>query len=242
MDTIDAKSPIPKYYQLKEIIRGMIESGELEEGELIPPERELCEMYGISRMTARQAVMELVNEGLLYRKQGKGTFVAGKKIQQETARLTSFTQDMRERGMEVSSVVLEFEVEGAGPVVSRMLRVAPGAKIIRLRRLRNADREPMALETSHLLYRVAKGVLGVDLASRSLYEELEKAGVPILRADQTYEAVLVNESEAGHLGLSPGSPGILIERVTCDDSGKPFEYVKSVYRGDRYKIRSSLGL
>src|SRR5919107_2932451 len=135
MDTLDAQSPIPKYYQLKEIIRGRIESGELEKGELIPPERELCEMYGISRMTARQAVMELVNEGLLYREQGKGTFVAGKKIQQETARLTSFTQDMRERGMEASSVVLEFEVESAGPVVSRMLRIAPGAKIIRLRRL-----------------------------------------------------------------------------------------------------------
>ena len=242
MDTIDAKSPIPKYYQLKEIIRIMIESGELEEGELIPPERELCEMYGISRMTARQAVMELVNKGLLYRKQGKGTFVAGKKIQQETARLTSFTQDMRERGMEVSSVVLEFEVESAGPVVSRMLRIAAGEKIIRLRRLRNADREPMALETSHLRYRVAKRVLGVDLASRSLYEELEKAGVRILRADQTYEAVLVHESEAGHLGVSSGNPGMLIERVTFDDSGKPFEYVKSVYRGDRYKIRSSLGL
>src|SRR3712207_432616 len=150
METIDAKSPVPKYYQLKEIIQAMIEAGELKEGEVIPPERELCEVYGISRMTARQAVMELVNEGLLFREQGRGTFVAGKKIQQETARLASFTQDMRARGMEVSSLVLEVEVERAGPVVSRMLRVAPGEKIIRLRRLRNAGGEPMALETSQI--------------------------------------------------------------------------------------------
>jgi GntR family transcriptional regulator len=199
---IDTNSPVPKYYQLKEIIRGRIESEELGEGQLIPSERELCESYGISRMTARQAVMELVNEGVLYREQGKGTFVAGKKVQQEAERLTSFTEDMRERGMEASSVVLEVEVEPAGPVVARFLRVEEGERIIRLKRLRNADGEPMALETSHLLYGVASGVLEV----------------------------------------APGSPALLIERVTFDAEGRPFEYVESTYRGDRYRITSVLHL
>jgi GntR family transcriptional regulator len=239
---IDTNSPVPKYYQLKEIIRARIESEELGEGQLIPSERELCESYGISRMTARQAVMELVNEGVLYREQGKGTFVAGKKVQQEAERLTSFTEDMRERGMEASSVVLEVEVEPAGPVVARFLRVEEGERIIRLKRLRNADGEPMALETSHLLYGVASGVLELDMSERSLYEELRRSGVRISRAEQSYEAALVSEADAEVLGVAPGSPALLIERVTFDAEGQPFEYVESTYRGDRYRITSVLHL
>jgi GntR family transcriptional regulator len=240
MARIDLKSPIPKYYQLKEIIRDMIEQDELGVGQSIPPERELCERYGVSRMTARQAVMELVNEGLLYRVQGLGTFVAEEKVRQGTGRLTSFTQDMRERGMEVTSTVLGVDEESAGPVVARLLRVDAGAPIIRVRRVRNADGKPMALETSHLLYDVAKGVLGADLAERSLYEELGKAGIRIAAAEQSYEAVLVNEAESEHLGVPAGSPAVLIERVTFDAEERPFEYAKSVFRGDRYRITTML--
>jgi GntR family transcriptional regulator len=231
MAEIDLRSPVPKYYQLKEIIRDMIEKQELGPGQAIPPERELCERYGVSRMTARQAVMELVNEGLLYRVQGLGTFVAEAKVPQDTGRLTSFTQDMRERGMEVSSTVVGIGEEAAGPVVARLLRIDPGDRIIRVRRVRNADGKPMALETSHLLYEVAKSILDVDLSERSLYEELGKAGVRIVEAEQSYEAVLVNEVESEHLGVPVGSPALLIERVTYDAKGRPFEYVKSVYRG-----------
>ncbi|WP_273888904.1 GntR family transcriptional regulator [Rubrobacter naiadicus] len=237
---IDKSSPIPKYHQLKEIIREMVEQEELKEGEMIPSERELCERFGISRMTVRQAVMELVNEGVLYREQGRGTFVAARKVQQPTARLTSFTQDMRERGMEPSSEVLEVEVEEAGLLVARRLGVEEGERVIRLRRLRLADGEPMALETSHLLYEVAKGVLGRDLAGRSLYEELSAAGVEISRAEQSYEAVPVSEEEAALLGVEPGSAALLIERVTYDAGERPFEYVRSTYRGDRYRITATL--
>lgn len=242
MAEIDRRSPVPKYYQLKEIIRDMIEKEELGPGEAIPPERELCERYGVSRMTARQAIMELVNEGLLYRVQGLGTFVAEAKVPQDTGRLTSFTQDMRERGMEVSSKVLGVEEEAAGPVVARMLRIDPGDRIVRVRRVRNADGRPMALETSHLLYDVAKSVLEVDLAENSLYEELGKAGVRIAEAEQSYEAVLVNESESEHLGVPVGSPAMLMERLTFDAERRPFEYVKSVYRGDRYRVTTRLSL
>ena len=237
---IDGRSPVPKYYQLKEIIRGMIEDEELEAGGVIPPERELCERYGVSRMTARQAIMELVNEGLLYRVQGLGTFVAEEKVRQGTGRLTSFTQDMRERGMEVSSEVVEFWVEDAGPVAARMLGIELGDEILRVRRVRNADGRPMALETSHLLYDAAKNVLNADLSDRSLYEELEKAGVRAAGAEQSYEAVLVNEAESCHLGVPVDSPALLIERVTFDAEGRPFEYVKSVYRGDRYRVTTKL--
>ncbi|MBA3426652.1 MAG: UTRA domain-containing protein [Rubrobacter sp.] len=119
-------------------------------------------------------------------------------------------------------------------------RIPSGERIVRVKRVRDANGEPMALETSHLLYDVAEGVLGVDLASRSLYEELRKHGVRIAGAEQSYEAVLVNESEAEHLGVPAGSPALLVERLTFDSEGRPFEYVKSTYRADRYRVTTVL--
>jgi GntR family transcriptional regulator len=240
MPEIDLNSPIPKYYQLKEIIRDMIENDELGVGQVIPPESTLSEEYGVSRMTTRRAIVELVNEGLLYRVQGLGTFVAEPKVLQGTGRLTSFTQDMRERGMRASSKILEAGVEGAGPVVARLLQIEPGDSIVRVKRVRNAEDKPMALETSHLLHDVGKAVLEADLATHSLYEELGKAGLRIATAEQSYEAVLVSEEESGHLGVPPGSPALLLRRVTFDATDRPFEYVKSVYRADRYRITANL--
>lgn len=231
---------MPKYYQLREIIRAMIEGGELGVGEAIPPEREFCEEYSISRMTARQAIMDLVNEGILYREQGRGTFVAEKKLRQESELLTSFTEDMSARGMKASSEVLEVEVEGAGPYVARMLRVEDGERIVRIKRVRDADGEPMAVETSHLLHSVAGGVVDVDLSTHSLYEELRRDGVRIERAEQSYEAGLVSGADAGRLGVPAGSPALLVKRVTFDERDLPFEYVESIYRGDRYRVATVL--
>lgn len=235
-----ARIPLPKYYRLKESIRGIIEDRQLGEGDLIPSERELCEAHGVSRMTARQAVNELVNEGVLYREQGRGTFVAGAKLQHETARLTSFTQDMQERGMTASSKVLGVDVEGASTTVARLLGVDPEEQIIRLTRVRNAEGIPMALETSHLLYEVGKDILDVDLSQSSLYQELRKKGLEITSAEQKYEATLLDENEAIHLGIPAGRAALLVQRVTFDDSGRPFEYVKSIYRGDRYHVATVL--
>lgn len=232
--------PLPKYYRVKESVREMIRARGLQEGEMIPPERELCERYGVSRMTARQAVMELVNEGVLYREQGRGTFVAGQKLQHETARLTSFTQDMKMRGMEVSSEVLEVAEVPAPPAAARALGLGPDEPVVRIRRVRSAEDQPMALETSHLLYELGRGVLAADLTKGSLYEWLARRGVRIARAEQSYEATLVNDGEARHLGVPAGSAALLIERVTFDGGDRPFEYVKSVYRGDRYRVTTVL--
>lgn len=240
MASVDVSSPLPKYYQLKEIVRGMIEAEELKEGELIPPERELCERYGVSRMTARQAIVELVNEGLLYREQGRGTFVAGKKVKQEAEWLASFTEDMARRGMEATSRIVAAEVIEAGPVVSRALGVGETQELVRIQRVRNADKEPMALETSHLLYEVAGDLLDLDLSVHSIYGALRERGVGISWAEQSYEATVINEFEAEHLGLLAGAPALLLERVTYDAKDRAFEYVKSTYRGDRYRITTVL--
>lgn len=237
---IEGEIPLPKYYRLKESIRDMIEDRQLGEGDLIPSERELCETHGVSRMTARQAVNELVNEGVLYREQGRGTFVAGAKIQHEIARLTSFTQDMQERGMATTSKVLGVGTESAPPKVARSLGVEPGEQIVCIRRVRNAEGKPMAVETSYLLYAFGKDILDIDLSRSSLYEELSKRGLRIAGAKQKYEATLLNEEEAGHLGIPAGSAALLVERVTFDDGDNPFEYVKSIYRGDRYHVATTL--
>lgn len=240
MAGLDKGSPLPKYYQLKEIIREMIESQEFRAGEPIPPERRFCEEYGVSRMTTRQAIVELANEGLLYREQGRGTFVADRKVRQEAQSLTSFTDDMAGRGMTATSSVLGVEQTKAGPVAARRLGIREDDEIVRIQRVRNADGRPMALETSHLLREVAEGLLSLDLSSRSIYEALTEEGIRVTWAGQSHEATVMNEFEAGHLESAPGAPALLLERVTHDEADRAFEYVKSIYRGDRYRITAVL--
>lgn len=128
MSTIVRKSPLPRYYQLKEIMREKIRSGEWKPGDLIPSERELGEQYGISRMTARQAITELVNEGLFYREQGKGTFVSRRKITQQLIHLTGFTEDMKARGQQPGTRVLSAEMRPAEEAVAERLRIKPGSR------------------------------------------------------------------------------------------------------------------
>lgn len=240
MAGLDTSSPLPKYYQLKEIIRDLIEREELREGEPIPPERKFCEEYGVSRMTTRQAIVELANEGLLYREQGRGTFVSGRKVKQQAERLTSFTEDMAQRGMQATSHMLNAELVEASASVARRLGVEEGEETVCLKRVRNADGEPMALETSYLFHEFAVGLLSMELSTRSIYDELRARGLHIAWAEQTYEATVVNEFESKHLGVPVGSPALLLERVTYDGSDRAFEYVKSTYRGDRYRISTLL--
>src|SRR5688500_2160603 len=137
--------PLPRYYQLKEILRERIRTGEWAPGALIPSERELCERYGISRMTARQSVTALANEGLLYREQGKGTYVGRPKIPQQLLRLTGFTEDMKAREQRPGAMVLTAEMWPAADATAERLRVRLGQPVFRVRRLRLADSEPLAL-------------------------------------------------------------------------------------------------
>lgn len=233
MSSLDTGSSLPKYYQLKQIIRDLIEEEELREGDPIPPERKFCEQYGVSRMTTRQAIVELVNQGILYREQGKGTFVAGKKVKQEAERLTSFTEDMARRGMEAMSRTLEVGLAEAGPMAARLLNIDDGEKLLRVQYVRHADGVPMALETSYLLREVAEDLPGLASSNCSVYDELRRSGINIDRAEQSYKAKIINEVEAKHLGVEIGSPALLLERVSYDDTDRAFEYAKSTYRGDR---------
>jgi GntR family transcriptional regulator len=234
---INSRSPVPKYYQLREILLDLIEN-ELAVDAPVPSERELATRYGLSRMTARQAVEHLVSEGRLYRVQGKGTFVARPKIDMPL-RLTSFTEDMRARGMTPGSRDLGRRLTTATAAVARELGLDTGAPVYVIERLRTADGIPMALERSHLPAHLVPDLLDEPL-DRSLYELLAtRYGLALDRGDQLIEAGIADSGDAGLLGLAPGSAVLLLQR-RCWAGPVAVEYVVSTYRADRYQLRASL--
>jgi len=241
MNTIFRKSPVPRYFQLKEIMRAKIRDGEWKPGDLIPSERELSEQYKISRMTARQAITELVNEGMFYREQGRGTFVSRHKITQQLIRLTGFTEDIKARGQRPGTRVLSAKMVPADEDTAERLHISPGQLIFRLQRLRLADSEPLAIELSHIHFEGCEKLLEEDLENNSLYRILEtKYGLPLMEAEQELEAGLAGEKEAQLLKLSVGSPALYIRRVTYTDRDQPLEYAKSVYCGNKYVFYTNM--
>jgi GntR family transcriptional regulator len=233
---IQKNSPLPIYYQLEEGIKEAIQQQELIPGEMIPSEREYAEKYGISRMTVRQALSNLVNDGYLYRQRGKGTFVAHQKIEQPLQGLTSFSEDMRSRGLEPSTRVISFtEVEASHDLAAK-LEVEAGALLFELKRVRLADQLPMAYEMLYISKELAQG-LTKEIAVNSIYDYIEnKLGLKIQHGRQVLEASIARKTEAEMLEVAEGAPVLLIERRTTLDTNKPFELVRSVYRADRYKF------
>jgi len=235
--SLNKESPIPLYLQLKEILLGKIENCELKPHDRLPSERDLAKEFGISRMTVRQALNELAHEGRIYARVGKGTYVAEPKIDQNLQVLTSFTEDMHNRGLVPSAKLLEAGLIPASPKLATILHIQPGTEVVKLERLRLANDIPMALETAYLPHHLCPNILQYDLAARSLYEILRRQyKLRLAKAKQTIEAALANEREAELLNLSIPSPILLMERTTFLEEGQVIEYVKSAYRGDKYKF------
>lgn len=229
--------PIPLYYQLKEIIKKQIETRELKARDCLPSEREYSEFYKISRMTVRQAITELVNEGYLYRQQGKGTYVAEKKIEQGLMQLTSFTEDMLRRGLQPSAKILSIQEKVMDEKATSALGLPEDEPVIVIKRLRLADGEPMALETCHLSYGKYSEILREDLENNSLYQFLEKRySIRLNRATQVIEPGIARPEVAKLLHIRAGDPILILERTTFDQYDNPVEFVSSLYRGDRYKF------
>ena len=233
--------PVPRYYQLKEIIRQKVTGGQWTPGTPIPSERELCEQYGLSRMTARQSITELVNEGILYREQGKGTFVAQPKITQQLIQLTGFTEDMEARSKRPATQVLNKAMVPAEEAIATTLRIKTGQLLFKVQRLRLANGEPLAIETSQINFIGCEHLMDEDLESQSLYQLLEqKYGQPPVEADQELEARLATEEEARLLKINKGDPVLLTRRTTYTERNQPLEYAKSIYRGDKYRFYTRL--
>lgn len=191
-------------------------------------------------MTVRQAINNLVNEGYLYRQKGRGTFVSKQKVEQRLHGLTSFTEDMLERGMKPSSKLLSFEVIPAGLETASHLKLKKNAPVYEIKRVRLADDVPMALETTYVPANLVKG-LTEEIIHQSLYSYIEeKLNLVISEAFQQIEASIAKESEIKHLQIEKGSPILLILRTSYLHDGTPFEFVKSAYRADRYKFVHTL--
>jgi GntR family transcriptional regulator len=241
MRDVNRSSKLPLYHQLHEILRDNIVRGEWQPGDMIPPESELTERYGISRTTVRQVLDMLVNEGLIYRQQGRGTFVAHPTVEQALVRIVSFTDDMRQRGFRPGTKVLSSGLIPAPPDIAAKLGVEPGEELARLERLRLADGEPMSVEESHLVHRYCPGVLEGDYASNPLREVLERDyGIRWVRARQAIRAVLAPDKLARLLSIPPGSAMLFIERVSYSEENIPVEFLRIHYRADRYSLYNEL--
>ncbi|MFB6467343.1 GntR family transcriptional regulator [Cytobacillus sp. Hz8] len=233
---IDKNSPIPIYYQLEELIKGLIEKGELKPGDSLPSEREYAEKYQISRMTVRQAFSKLVNDGYLYRLQGKGTFISDRKIEQPLQGLTSFTEDMQKRGMKPGSQLLDFKIIAASLQIASQLNIQENEPVYEIKRIRLADDVPMAFESTYISANLIKG-LTIDIVHKSLYSYIEEQlHLRIDHATQIIESSIANQLEAQYLNIKNGAPILLIQRNTFLQDGTPVELVKSSYRADRYKF------
>jgi GntR family transcriptional regulator len=235
--SLNKQSPIPLYYQLAEIIREQIRTGELKAGDQLPPERLLSERYQISRMTARQALGYLLREGTLVTEHGRGTFVAAPKLTYDAFHLLGFSEEIVHHGGQAVSRVLEQRVQAATAQVARELGLVQGAAVVQIARLRLADTTPLLLETTYVPAALCPGLEREDLVGQSLYRLLEERyGITLARARQTLEATIANEYESGLFGIVQGTPMILLEGVTRDDTERPVEYFKAIYRGDRFKF------
>ncbi len=236
LGALDPQSSQPLYLQLQRALRDAIEKGALSPDDALPSERQLAAELGISRITVRKALDGLAEQGLLVRRHGSGNFVGGR-IEKNFAKLTSFSEDMRARGLVPSSQWLRRSTGRVTPDEAIRLALSPGAEVLRFHRLRFADGEPMALEYCT----IAGGVLpDLEAVGDSLYEALERAGNRPVRALQRLHALLLDAEQAKALAAKPGDAGLLVERVGYLRDGRAIELSQSFYRGDTYDFVAEL--
>lgn len=234
----DTTDGTPLYKRLTKVMRESIESHDWEPDDAVPSERDIAERLDISRVTVRKAIDGLVDDGMLVRKRGSGTFVAGR-VEKSFATLTSFTEDMAARGRKVRSDWLVRERGLVTPEESLSLSLSPGSAVLRFHRIRFADNVPMALEYST----IPTLCLGSeDAVKDSLYAALRDRKQHPVRALQRLRAVLFTQAQAELLDIEAGSPGLLIERIGYNSSGAAVEWTRSYYRGDAYDFVAELNL
>ncbi|NPV55544.1 MAG: GntR family transcriptional regulator [Anaerolineae bacterium] len=242
-DVIDPYDFTPRYYQLASILRERIAGGEYQPNQPIPSERQLEELYGVSRTTIRQAIELLMRQGYLYREHGRGTFVSPQKLQKGISELTSFSEDMKQRGLEPGQQILAIDMRQPPEKIRQRLELEASAQeVLYLERLRLGDNIPMGLQTSYTVLPPGQTITPAEVETQgSIYRILqEKFHLIPTEADETLEVALATPREASLLGIAPGSPLLLSERTTYSQYRRVIEFVKIVYRGDRYRYFAKL--
>jgi GntR family transcriptional regulator len=226
----------PAYQHLRRTLQHAVENGEFKPGQALPGERELGKLLDLSRVTVRKAIAGLVGDGLLVQRHGAGTFVA-ERIVKSFSKLTSFTDDLRARGLDPKSVFLDRSVGEVTPEEAMALNVSPGTQVVRYYRLRTAGDQPLALERTA----VPQSVLAdPSMVGNSLYEAFAERGIRPSRALQRLRAIAFDAEQARLMQLPEGSPGLFIERRTFLEDGRVVEFTRSFYRGDAYDFVAEL--
>lgn len=229
-----------KFHAVRDHLLDRLES--MSPGEPFPPERELAGEMSVSRMTLRRAIDELVAQGVVRRRHGSGVFALSPKLDQSLV-ANSFTEDMNARGLRPGSRTVDFEIVPAGTRISRRLGIGASAEVFHITRLRLADDEPIALEELTVPRTLIPELTTQDLENHSFYALLsDRCGISMTRSTQTIEPTVLQENEASKLEVAPQLPALLFERVSWGSDGNPVEFVRSVYRGDRYKIHTELAI
>lgn len=226
----------PLYQRIADGLRAKISSGQLSEGEALPSERELCRLTNASRVTVRKALEQLIEEGLLFRKQGSGTYIQ-RMIEAKDNHLTSFSAEAAELGEEPGTIWILRTLGYPTRDEAEVLDITTTEKVVRLGRVRLLSGEPLAIE--HAIV-PARMLLEVGEIGDSLYQTLEITGNRPVSGRQTTSASLATPTEAALLSVAENSAVLRIERLTRNVAGELVELTRSVYRGDRYKFSSDL--
>ena len=238
---LEHQSPIPLYHQLKEILKEKIESRDWGQGEKLPSENELITQYNISRNTVKKALDDLVQDGLLNRIQGKGTFVSKPKLEQSLTGFYSFSKVMRAQGLQPKDIILSIEKKAAKLSIARQLQIPEGESVIELKRLRCANDEPIILETSYIPCDLVKELSKQDLEDTSLYDYMEQNfNIYVTSAKEIFEPVLIRDYESHYLEVEEGFPALLLDRIAYNSDKRPVEFCRSIVRGDRCRFYTEL--
>jgi GntR family transcriptional regulator len=237
------QEPTPLYKQLSDLLRRQIEEGKIKPDHSIPSERSLCEKFRISRITVRQAISEMINQGMLYRKQGKGTFVAKRKINQGLVRFVNFSRTVLELGMKPSTKILRNDLLPADIQIAKILDIPVTSQILKLSLLGMGDDEPLVLYESYFPLPLGKKMAreairrekrSMSFSTYDLYGE--SSGVFPTSVNQTFEAISADERLSSLMRVEKGTAIFMITSVFTAQDQRPLEFREAMYRGDRYKF------
>jgi len=230
--------PVPKYHRVKENISARIADGTWPPGSLLPAEPNLCREFGVSRITVRKAISDLVHEGRIQTIQGKGTFVTVPKVGERfVQRAFGIFEDMEQRGLRLTTEVLRQEVIRAPDEIAAALGLRPGERVHVLVRLRSVEGEKILISTTYIPEMLCPGLVHEDLSSGSLFRLLrDRYGIKIGRGERSLEAVAADQGQAYLLGLALASPLLRLDSKAYLPDGRAFEYSQTLQRGDRARV------
>ena len=235
--TLTTDSNMPLYFQLVSIIKRNVTAGILTPGDMLPSESMLCKSFGVSRSTVRQAIGSLVDEGLVVRKQGQGTFVAEPKMRRRNENVYSFTNEITSMGLKPSSTLIPYDIIPSTPDLINIFSLpSEDSLIYRFTRIRRVNEEPLMLETSFYPQFIYPNLTREMVERHSIYSLLYEVGIIPATALDTYEAVKLSHDEAELLECKSGSAGFFHQRKTKTESGEVFEFTQTLIRGDRTRL------